>query len=88
MSVTLEFVGGPMDGEVMAFPYKPQEWRVQFCDPIQVCAPADMPTHVRIREGVYRIGRMRREQVFRGGVQNNERRYIVDRDVMRWDGAP
>ena len=88
MSVTLEFVGGPLDGEVMAFHRKPYEWRVAFAPPLCVrpLSEYEASRPVPIREGVYRLAKFRREQSFRGGVQNNERRYIVDREVMRWMG--
>jgi hypothetical protein len=82
MSVTLEFVGGPMDGEVMAFREVPREWRVAMPQPVIFWNPPPLDQPVPIRYGVYRFA------TYRQGQRVGRRDFIKDTDVLRWDGEP
>jgi hypothetical protein len=83
VTVTLEFVGGPLDGERRDFAYCPNEWRVPLPMPMPISMVGEYqppPFSPPTRIGVYRFA------TFRKGERVGGRVYLVDTDVLRWDG--
>lgn len=61
----VEFIGGPLDGEIMEMQGDPYEWRVPLMSGMNFLNHADpstVPLKVNIREGIYRRSSLRRHR--------------------------